>query len=340
MTAMIEMSYRLAKHGAFGGAWQSALTSRPLTTRTTLRPMKPKLNLRQVEAFRAVMQSGTIVAAAEVLSVTQPAVSRLISQMELRLGFQLFERRGRRLQPTHQGEQLFREVERVYLGVERIAQAAVDIKHHRTGELRIACLPALSTWILPRAIRRFHTQHPGTYIFINSLPSRQICDQVATHDFDLGIVELPVRDSGVRVLPIESQPVVLLVPQTHRLAGSQRLSIKALAPEPLILLSQHSALRKLLEQAFHQLDIEPNIKFETPHSLVACALVREGLGLTIVSRETAQQFEGQGVQIIALEEKVTSEEGIILPKIGIQNPLTELFVTCLRAEFQAHWIAA
>lgn len=298
--------------------------------------MKPKLNLRQVEAFRAVMQSGTIVAAAEVLSVTQPAISRMIGQMEIRLGFQLFERRGRRLHPTTQGEQLFREVERVYLGVERIAQAAIDIKHHRSGELRIASLPALSMWILPRALRRFHAQHPGAYIFLNSLPSRQISDLVATHEFDLGIVELPMRDSAVEVLPVASQPVVLLVPQSHRLAASPRLSLKVLDAEPLILLSQHSTLRLGLEQAFTQLDIEPHITFETPHSLVACAMVREGLGVTIVSQETARQFEGQGVRIIELEEKISSEFGIILPKIGVRNPLTDLFVACLHAEFLAH----
>lgn len=295
--------------------------------------MKPKLNLRQVEAFRAVMRSGTIVAAAEVLCVTQPAVSRLIGEMEIRLGFQLFERRGRRLHPTAQGEQLFREVERVYLGVERIAQAAIDIKHHRIGELRIACLPGIAMWILPRAARRFHEQYPGIYMFLNSLPSRQISDLVATHEFDLGIVELPVLDAAVTVVPVASQPAVLLVHQNHRFVSAKRLSLKALESEPLILLSQHSSLRFMLEQAFYQLGVEPHIKFETPHSLVACAMVREGLGVTIVSNETAQQFEGQGMHIVALEEEITSECGIILPKTGVRNPLTDHFVDCLREEF-------
>lgn len=297
--------------------------------------MKPKLNLRQIEAFRAVMRTGTVVAAADTLNVSQPAVSRLISQMEMRLGFPLFERKGRRLMPSSQGEKLFREVERVYVGVERIAQAAVDIKHHRTGELRVASMPGLSMWILPRAVRRFHELHPGVYLFVNSVLSRQISELVGIREIDVGVVELPVLDPAVDVYPIDSQPAVLLVHQNHRFAGRPRVSLGELGPETLILLSQHSALRLALEQAFYQLKVAPNIAFETPHSLIACAMVREALGAAIVSNQTAKQFDGRGMHVIELEERITLDFGVVLPKIGARNPLSEVFVECLRQEFLA-----
>lgn len=295
--------------------------------------IKPGINLRQIEAFRAVMRGGSVVAAASALSVSQPAVSRLISQMEMRLEFQLFERKGRRLVPTAQGEQLFREIERVYLGVERIAQAAVDIRYHRTGELRIACLPALSLWLLPRAIRRFHEAHPNVFLFVNSELSRQIGRLVATKEYDLGIVELPVIDAGVTAVPMPAHPSVLVVRGDHRLADRRSVSVKEMAGETLILLSQLSASRIAIERLFYQHKVAPRVALETPHSLVACAMVREGLGATIVSRHSAQQFVRDDLRLIEIEDAPKTEFGIVLPTIATMSPLVESLIECIRAEF-------
>src|SRR5450830_583435 len=100
--------------------------------------MKPVLNLRQIEAFRSVMLAGSVVGAARLLNVTQPGVSRTIGLLELRLGFALFVRHGRKLIPTPEAEALFRETEPLYSGVERLAQVAQDIRLRRTGALRVA----------------------------------------------------------------------------------------------------------------------------------------------------------------------------------------------------------
>lgn len=295
--------------------------------------MKPRINLKQIEAFRAVMRGGSVVAGANTLNVSQPAVSRLISQMEMRLEFLLFERKGRRLLPTAQGEQLFREVERVYVGVERIAQAAADIKHHRIGEVRIVCLPALSMWVLPRAIKRFSELHPGVFVYANSVLSRQIGELVATKEFDLGIVELPVIDSGVTILALPAFPVVLVVRRDHRLAGRDSISVKDLENERLILLSQLSPSRMALERLFYQKKISPRVAIETPHSLIACSMVREGLGVTIVSRNTAKQFVGGGLQLIEIDGAPKLEFGVILPKIAPEDPLVQSLIQCIQSEF-------
>ena len=106
--------------------------------------MKPSLNLRQVESFYSVMRTGTVVAAARLMNVSQPAVSRSISLLELRIGYKLFERRGRRLVATPEGDALYREIEPIYGSLDRIAQVALDIGETRAGALRIACLPSLS----------------------------------------------------------------------------------------------------------------------------------------------------------------------------------------------------
>jgi len=106
--------------------------------------MRPLFDLRHIEAFRAVMLAGSVVGAARLLNVTQPGVSRTIGLLELRLGYALFERRGRRLVPTAEAEALYREIEHVYSGIERIAHVAQDIRLQRAGALRVATLPALA----------------------------------------------------------------------------------------------------------------------------------------------------------------------------------------------------
>ena len=181
--------------------------------------MKPSLNLRQIEAFRCVMVSGSMVGAARLMNVTQPGVSRTIALMELRLGYRLFERRGRRVLPTPEAEALYREVEPLYASVDRIAQVAQDIRFQRAGALRVATLPALAQWLVPQAISRFLAERPNVTVFVQSLPSRQIAEMVSTRQFDLGVVELPISRPGIEIEPLPTAESMLLMPSGHRLAA-------------------------------------------------------------------------------------------------------------------------
>src|SRR5215470_12774271 len=202
--------------------------------------IKPSLNIRHIEAFRAVMLAGSVVGAAKLLNVTQPGVSRTIALLELRLGYGLFERRGRRLIPTAEAEALYREIEQVYVGIERIGQIAQDIRFHRAGAVRIATLPALAQWLVPRATARFLEGRPKVSLLVQSLPSRQIADLVSTRQFDIGVVELPVLRSGVQTRALPPAPTMAVVPATHHLAAKKAVSLKDFDGERMFLLSQHS----------------------------------------------------------------------------------------------------
>src|SRR2546429_4375845 len=109
-----------------------------------------RINSRQVEAFRAMMLTGSVTDAAKLMAVTQPAVSRLLRDFQALLKTELFERRGSGLVPTAAATALYIEIERSFVGLERITPAAQEIRSRRTGTLRIAALPALSNGYLPR----------------------------------------------------------------------------------------------------------------------------------------------------------------------------------------------
>ena len=296
--------------------------------------MKPGLNLRQIEAFRAVMLTGSVVGAARLMNVTQPGVSRTIGLMELRLDYALFERRGRRLVATPEAEALYREIEHLYGSIERIAQVAQDIRFQRAGALRVATLPALAQWLVPRAITRFLSSRPNVTAFVQSLPSRQIAELVSTRQFDVGVVELPLARPAIEIEPLEPVLAVAVMPAGHRLAAQATVSLKDLDGERMVMLSQHSYVRYQMDDAFSTLGVAPNVVLETPSSSIACALVAAGAGITLVSRWTAEPFAGPDIAVRPLREAMASRYAIIFPQMSTRLLLANAFAGDLREEIR------
>ena len=293
--------------------------------------MKPLFDLRHIEAFRAVMVAGSVVGAAKLLNVTQPGVSRTIGLLELRLGYALFERRGRRLVPTAEAEALYREIEHVYSGIERIAHVAQDIRLQRAGALRVATLPALAQWLVPHAIARFQQERPGVTVFVQSLPSRQIAELVSTRQFDVGVVELPLSVPAIEIEPLAPVPTMAVLPAGHRLASRRRLSLADFDGERMVLLSAHSYVRYQIDDAFSAAKVAPKAVAETPSSSIACALVAAGAGITLVSKWTAEPFAGPGIVVRPVKEALVSRYAIIFPAGRARSKLAEAFAVGLRA---------
>lgn len=293
--------------------------------------MKPLFDLRHIEAFRAVMVAGSVVGAAKLLNVTQPGVSRTIGLLELRLGYALFERRGRRLVPTAEAEALYREIEHVYSGIERIAHVAQDIRLQRAGALRVATLPALAQWLVPHAIARFQQERPGVTVFVQSLPSRQIAELVSTRQFDVGVVELPLSVPAIEIEPLAPVPTLAVLPAGHRLASRRRLSLADFDGERMVLLSAHSYVRYQIDDAFSAAKVAPKVVAETPSSSIACALVAAGAGITLVSKWTAEPFAGPGIVVRQVKEALVSRYAFIFAAGRARSRLAQAFADDLRA---------
>ncbi len=296
--------------------------------------MKSSLNMGQIEAFRSVMLVGTVIGAARLMNITQPGVSRSIGLLELRIGYKLFERHGRRLVPTPEAEALYREIEPLYGSLDRIAEIAQDIRFQRAGALRIGSLPALSQWLVPQGIARFLSSRPKVSVFVESLPSRQIAERVSTRQLDVGIVELPLFRSAITIEPMEPLPFVAVIPAAHRLAGKSMISLKDLDGERMVLLARQSFVRHQIDDVLASLGVEPNVVLETPSSTIACALVAAGAGITLVGRLTATPFTGPQVAIRPIKETFTSGYAIIFPDSGPRLQLADAFVKELREEIR------
>jgi DNA-binding transcriptional LysR family regulator len=293
--------------------------------------MRTTINLRHIEAFRAVMIAGSVVGAARLLNLTQPAVSRTVALFERRLEYALFERRGRRLVPTAEAVALHREIEHAYSGIERIAQVAQDIRFQRAGALRVATLPAMAQWLVPRAVARFLRARPKVSVFVQSLPSRQIAELVSTRQFDVGLVELPLSHPAIDVAPLPPSPLMAVLPAGHPLARRRRVALRDLGDQPMILLSQHSYSRYQIDDAFSSAGVAPRVVVETPSSSIACAMVAAGVGLTLVSRWTAEPFAGAELAVRPVDQPLTSRCAIIFPRVPTATSLAQAFAAELRA---------
>ncbi len=252
------------------------------------------INPRQVEAFRAVMLTGQITNAAELLSITQPAVSRLIQDFERAVDLNLFDRRGNRVQPRPEAFTLLAEVERSFVGLTQIAEHADAIRKGGVGTLRIACLPALAMGAVPRFAAHFLRDNPEVRLTVSGMLSHLVIEAVAAGQADIGYAIGPLDRVGVRSERVDSNAVVIL-PEGHQLAALPEVRVADLVPERMIALGAGTLFRSRVDAAFG--DLPRNIVAETPLSQIACIMVCEGIGVSIVDPYAAHEYIGRGLII-------------------------------------------
>ncbi|WP_323121219.1 LysR family transcriptional regulator [Burkholderia alba] len=245
-----------------------------------------RLNLRQIEVFRAIMLTGSISGAAKLLHVSQPAVSRLISYAEQRLGLALFERIKGRLYPTPEAQRLFVEVNAVYQGVQRVNEVAEDLIENRMGHLRIACSPNLGQSLLPLAIARFYERFPDVRIILHTMIPGVLLQAVLTQQVELGIAFLEDSHPNVESIPLYENRMVAAVPAAHPFAARDTLAIRDLADTPLIGYGSDIPLGQLMRRLFHDEGLVPQVKVEVQQAHVACALVQAGTGIALIDELT------------------------------------------------------
>lgn len=253
------------------------------------------MNLRQLEAFRAVMIVGSVTGAAKMLKVSQPGVSRLIADLEHAIGFKLFIRRKGRLHPSEDGVNFYEDLERSFVGIESLKKTAREIKELKRGHLRIAAMPAVSLDLLPRAIKRFGDKHPGLKITLEVHSSPRIVEWVAAGHFDIGIGLLTLDQPGVEIAHSFRTRCVFVAPAGHPLGEKKSIRPKDLENEPFVALAQHTLAALQIDQVFIKANVRRNIRIETQPSFSACSMVAQGIGVGLVDHLTANFFSSMNI---------------------------------------------
>ncbi len=265
------------------------------------------LNPRQLEAFRATMVAGTATDAAALMGVTQPAVSRMLRDLQAVLGLRLFEKVGNKLVPTNEGLTLYGEVERSFVGLERIARAAQEVKERRAGVLRIAAMPALMNGFLPRFVGGFLADRPKIDLSLSGAGSPLVLEQTLSGECDLGFAMGPLEHAGLIALPMPVARMVAVLPVGHRLAEREVVQITDLDGEDFIALDGGGRSRMRIDRLAELHNVRFVVRAETRLSGIVCGLVSSGLGMSICDPYTAREFAGRGVVARPFEPAVEFE---------------------------------
>ena len=271
------------------------------------KPAVRRPNLRQVEAFRAVMLTGSATAGAAFMGVTQPAVSKLLRDFQHHLKLKLFERRGTGIAPTAEAVTLFGEVERSFIGIERIAEAAEQIRLRQASLLRIAALPALANGFLPRFAGKFVSTRPELDLEVSGVISTLVVDWVVSRQCDLGFASPQIDHPALQKIAMPSLPYVAVVPEGHRLARKSSLTPKDFDGENFISLNHSSQSRRYVDAIFAEAGVSRVMRVETHLSEIVCGLVSSGLGVGICDPFTAREFARRGVVARPFRPMVTIE---------------------------------
>lgn len=288
-----------------------------------------KLTHRQVEVFRAVMNTGNVTQAAQALHTSQPTVSRELARLEQVLQIDLFDRVRGRLRPTARALALLEEVQRSYLGLERIAAAARSLREFTQGRLAVACLPALAHGLLPLAVQRFAAAHPQVGIAITPQESPLLEEWLTEQRFDLGLCERIQAPAATSLSTLLQADEVAVLPEGHALLARRVLRPKDFADQPFVSFAPADPYREQVDALFEHEGVRRRLAIETASAASVCALVRQGLGLAIVNPLTAMELAGHGLQVRPLAFSIPFVVTLVQPQLRPASPLREAFVKSL-----------
>ncbi|HET7760134.1 MAG TPA: selenium metabolism-associated LysR family transcriptional regulator [Gaiellaceae bacterium] len=249
------------------------------------------MDTRQLHAFCEVVERKSFSQAAERLGVTQPAVSLQVRALEKRLGTQLLDRSGRRVEPTEAGAKLYRSAQRLLaLEDEIVAELADEATGELTGTLEIGASTGPGGVVLSTLLCRFAELHPQLHVALSVFDTQTVVERVADRSLELGVVGAAPRHRGVDYEPFLRDTVVLVCPPGHPFAG-RTVTLDDVRKENLILMQEGAGVRQMLEEELRRAgmrlrDLGSRIELGLQESVAHA--VRGGYGVTFISRSSVE----------------------------------------------------
>src|SRR5579862_645486 len=260
------------------------------------------MDTKQLVAFCAVVERRSFSQAADQLGVTQPAVSLQIRSLEQRVGQQLLDRSGRRVEPTEAGMRLYRGAQRlIAMEQQLLAELGEEAEGELKGRLEIGASTGPGGSVLPVILGEFQQLHPLVHVVLTVSDTHTVIEQVGRRELELAVVGAGGRHRGVTFEPLYRDEVVLAVPSGHERAG-KTITLEELKAEPLVLMQEGAAIRQMIDEELRELGLrlrDLNVKLELGLQESARAAVLGGLGATFISRIAIEDDLAAGTLAIA-----------------------------------------
>jgi DNA-binding transcriptional LysR family regulator len=257
-----------------------------------------KLTFRQIEAFQAVIVTGSVTEAAALMGVSQPAVSRLLADLESQVGFALFLRAGRTLQPTAEARLLVETVRRAFGGLDRIRETAEAIRDFRQTPLMLVTTSSFAVKVLPDLIAAFARRRPGAAVSLDVQSTDDAVEWLTLEAYDFGFCCSPSASPRLIRRPVLKGESVCVLPDGHPLADRPWIGPSDLHDQSLIAYRADAAFRHQIDAVLDSAGARPVIRYEARTTEAMLRLVQRGLGLAIVGTARAEDYDPQGCHIL------------------------------------------
>lgn len=268
------------------------------------------MRLRHIEIFHAVMLTGTVNGAAQLLNISQPAVTKMLQHAELQLGFKLFVRSKGRLVPTSEANVLFVEASKIFSGLDNLRSIASNLRNSCGDRIRIAVPPAFCLGLIPEAIAAFRAEIPEMVFEVHSHHYSEAISAVLRQDVDLAIVFNPREHPALIIEQLATAYFLACFPPKSEPTVPPSVNLSDLRQWPFIALSGRDPLGTGIHTALQLADVTLANSLEVNTNALALALVQRGAGAAVIDEYTAAAL-GAGVCVRQLDPPLTFEVGII-----------------------------
>ena len=287
------------------------------------------MSLKKYEAFVKTVELGSLTKAAETLGSTQSRISHILSDLEQEYGFTLLKRSRGGIQLTRAGAMIFPKMQEILKMDQQLDALIEDIKEAEAGMLRLGVFTSVAVHWLPGMLRTFEAGHPNVELQMFNGDYHDMEQWLKNKEIDVGFVTLP-GPADAKIIPLYDDPLVAIFPENHPLAELSAVPPKSLEQEPFISLL-HSSSHDI-HRALDQAGIRPNIRFSTKDDYAILAMVKQGLGVSIVPRLLLQGNE-KGLEIRPLDPPVFRTIALAIPdgdEMPIVNAFTETAMNWLK----------
>ncbi|WP_037075737.1 LysR family transcriptional regulator [Rhizobium mesoamericanum] len=289
------------------------------------------IDIRQLEAFAAVMSAGSVTGAARLLGRSQPAVTRQIQDLEADLGYALLHRSSGRIQPTPRGLRFHAEVERHLASLIHIRERAEAIGREEPTTLTVAATPSLAAGILPQALAAVPGDLIPRHLHVQALAAENVVQAVVARSADLGISSLPLEHPGLEIHWIAEAPCVVAIAADDPLAADEVVRLADVADRRIITLANPYRLRHRIDEALERAGVAPERIIDVNASLTALSLVRAGLGVAIVEPATVCGVPLDGIVMRAIDQTIPFLFGAISAAALPLTPTVSAVIDAARA---------
>lgn len=288
-----------------------------------------KPSLSDLRAFVAVGEHQSFAAAAKVLHLSQPALSRRISHLEGQLGVQLFDRTTRSVELTLLGRRFMGQVRSVVAELDRSVLNLHDVAHLEAGDVSVGCVFSAVHHFLPAVIRSFREQHPHVLVRIIEEGADEVLASIKVGEADFALNYIGMQDPEVEFAPLLKEPFVVACPAGHPLAARRAVRWAELAEHPYALVTQANRNRVMIDQALAEVPHLPRPVCEVRHVSTLIGLVENGLAIAVVPQLALPRNHRSVVGVPLEKPVVTRTIGLVRRKGRTLSPAATAFAHML-----------